>query len=109
MNQRTADQRRPEQGKTDAGRQVDRSGEAIIALLHQAAELAQADCDRALQAAHQYSMQLRAAEDRAEKLQAQVQRLEQQAVVAEDWMRRIQGEIESRFLQPRPAAERRQS
>ena len=110
MNQRAgqdrgkADPRKP--AVSEASQQVDRSGEAILALLRQAAETAQADCDRAMQAAHQYSMQLRASEDRAEKLQAQVERLEQQAALAATWLARIKGEIEDRFLQP-PAAETR--
>jgi septation ring formation regulator EzrA len=77
---------------------VDQSGSAIIALLQQAAESAQADYERAAQTAHQLAMQLRAAEDRAERLQEQVKQLEQQQQHAEDWLHRIHGEIEDRFL-----------
>ena len=77
---------------------VDQSGSAIIALLQRAAETAQADFERAAQTAHQLAMQLRAAEDRAEKLQEQVKHLEQQQHHAEDWLHRIHDEIADRFL-----------
>lgn len=111
MNQRAGqDRAKGDQRKapvSEASLQVDRSGEAIMALLRQAAETAQADCDRAMQAAHQYSMQLRAAEDRAEKLQAQVERLEQQAAQAANWLSRIKGEIEDKFMQPPRAEQQR--
>lgn len=90
----------------DASRQVDRSGEAIINMLRQAAEAAEAECARAMEAAHQYAMQLRASEDRAEKLRLQVEYLEQRAIAAENWMQRIQGEIEEKFLRQRPAERR---
>lgn len=95
-------------GPADAGLQVDRSGAAIINLLRQAAEAAEADCSRAMEAAHQYSMQLRAAEDRAEKLRLQVEQFEQRAIAAENWMHRIKDEIENKFLRQRPA-DRRQA
>ena len=100
MNERTVDiLRRSIAAQNDD--QIDRSGTAIIALLHQAAEAAQADCDRALQAAHQSAMQLRAAEDRAEKLQARIEQLEQEAARAEEWLRRIKSEIEDKLLRQR--------
>ena len=44
---------------------VDRSGHAIVALLQEAAQVASANCERAMDVAHKLSGQLRAAEDRA--------------------------------------------
>lgn len=81
---------------------VDKSGSAIITLLHQAAEAAKADYEHAAQTAHQLAIQLRAAEDRAERLQEQVKQLQQQALHAEDWLERIHTEIAERFLRKPP-------
>ena len=77
---------------------VDQSGNAILALLQQAADVAKKDCDRALEMAHQLSLQLRAAEDRAIKLEAKVKQLEHDAQKAEDWLTYIHKEIEKKFL-----------
>ena len=77
---------------------VDRSGGAIISLLQQAADVAKADCDRAISTAHQLSLQLRAEEDRANKLQAQVNELEDAARKAEDWLAHIYKQIEGKFF-----------
>jgi septation ring formation regulator EzrA len=85
---------------------VDQSGSAIIALLQQAASAAQSDYEHAAQTAHQLAMQLRAAEDRAEKLQEQVKQMEQHALQAEKWLHRIHGEIEDRFFRNRQERDR---
>lgn len=88
---------------------VDQSGSAIIGLLHEAAEATKADFEHATQTAHQLAMQLRAAEDRAQKLQEQVKQAEQQALHAENWLHRIHDEIEDRFLRNRQEHERLES
>jgi molecular chaperone GrpE (heat shock protein) len=88
---------------------VDQSGSAIIGLLHQAAEATKADVEHATQTAHQLAMQLRATEDRAAKLQEQVKQFEQQALQAEDWLRRIHDEIENRFFRNRQEHDRSES
>jgi hypothetical protein len=80
---------------------VDQSGSAIVGLLHQAAEAAKADFEHATQTAHQLAMQLRAAEDRAQKLEEQVKQAEQQALQAENWLHRVQDEIEDKFFRNR--------
>ena len=54
---------KPKEARGD-GDAVDRSGQAIVSLLQQAAETANANCDRAMDLAHKLSMQLRAAEER---------------------------------------------
>ena len=77
---------------------VDRSGGAIMALLQQAADIAREDCDRAQTMAHQLSLQLRAEEDRANKLQAKVNQLQDDARKAEDWLAHIYKQIEGKFF-----------
>jgi hypothetical protein len=77
---------------------VDKSGSAILALLDRAADAAKEDCQRALEMAHQLSLQLRAAEDRIIKLEVKVKQLENDAHKAEDWLTYIQKEIENKFL-----------
>jgi hypothetical protein len=54
------------------GDALDQSGEAIVALLQQAATLSNENCDRAMSLAHRLSIQLRAAEDRIKQLQAEL-------------------------------------
>src|SRR5262245_17324573 len=51
------------------GDPVERSGQAIVALLQQAADTANANCDRAMDYAHKLSVQLRAAEERVKELE----------------------------------------
>jgi hypothetical protein len=48
--------------------QVDEAGEAIVAQIRTAADLAKEDCDRAMSLAHKLSRELRAAEDRTPHL-----------------------------------------
>ena len=81
--------------------QVDKSGQAIIGLLDQAARTAKEDCDRAFELAHKLSLQLREAEDRATQLQSQIEHFQERALKAENWMLRIYKEIEERFLAER--------
>ena len=85
--------------------QIDRSGQAIVGLLDQAARSAKEDCDRAFDLAHKLSLQLREAEDRAAQLQAQVDHFQDRALRAESWMVRIYKEIEDKFLSQRAQQE----
>jgi uncharacterized protein YlxW (UPF0749 family) len=82
---------------------VDASGGAIISLLQQAADQSKQDCDRAFSMAHELSLQLRAAEDRANTLHAQVKQLEDRAQKAEHWLSHIHAAIEQKFLSPQEA------
>jgi hypothetical protein len=52
---------------------VEEAGQAIIAKIQKAADLSNENCDRAMALAHKLSMQLRAAEDRINQLQAEVE------------------------------------
>jgi chromosome segregation ATPase len=82
---------------------VEEAGEAIIAKIQKAADLSNENCDRAMTLAHKLSMQLRAAEDRVNQLEAEVELLRDRAVRAERWLQTIQKEIEEKLIAPRSA------
>ena len=50
---------------------ADDAGRGIVALVQKAADLAKADCNRAMDLAHRLSSELRAAEERAREFEAQ--------------------------------------
>jgi hypothetical protein len=77
---------------------VDRSGHAIVSLLQEAAQVASANCERAMDVAHKLSGQLRAAEDRAKQLEAEVRHYQDRAFRAEKWLLRVYKEIEDKFF-----------
>ena len=79
---------------------VDRSGNAIVSLLQQAADLTNADYDRAMQTASALSGQLRACQDRVSQLEGDVAIMEERALRAEQWLDKVRGEIEHKFLHP---------
>ena len=85
------------------GTPVEEAGEAIVAKIQRAAELANENCDRAMTLAHKLSMELRAAEDRINQLEAEVELLRDRAVRAERWLQTIQKEIEEKLIAPRSA------
>jgi len=82
---------------------VEEAGEAIIAKIKKAADLSNENCDRAMKLAHKLSMQLRAAEDRINQLEAELELLRARAVRAERWLQAIQKEIEEKLIAPRSA------
>src|SRR5207302_10288660 len=55
------------------GDPVERSGQAIVALLREAADVAKETCERAVHTADQLAVKLRAAEDRIKELEGDVQ------------------------------------
>ena len=109
MNQRSIDT--PEQvlkfapkGKPRDDRDAtDQAGHALVAMLQQAANLSNDNCDRAMTLAHKLSMQLRAAEDRINQLQAEVEHFQSRAVRAEGWLQVVQKEIEEKLIAPMAA------
>ena len=58
---------------------ADDAGHGIIALLQKAADMAKADCDRAMSLAHKLSLQVRAAEERAHASEAREKEAEERA------------------------------
>jgi hypothetical protein len=57
----------------------------IVAQIQRAAELANENCDRAMKLAHKLAMELRAAEDRINQLEGEVQLVRDRAARAEHW------------------------
>ena len=85
---------------------ADDTGNGIIALVHKAAEAAKEDCARAMDLAHNLSLQLRAAEDqlraaeeRARELEAEADHFRKRAATAEKWLVVIHNEVEQTFFQ----------
>jgi len=84
----------------DDGDPLDRSGQAIMELLQQAAETANSNCDRAMELAHKLSVQLRAAEERIRELESDTNHFHDRAQRAEKWLARIYKDIEDKFFNP---------
>jgi hypothetical protein len=78
---------------------ADDAGQAIIALLKNAADTAKEDCARAMDLAHRLSFQLRAAEERAREAEAEAAHFRDRTTRAETWMLRIRDEVEQTFFQ----------
>jgi len=59
--------------------------------------------------AHKLSMQLRAAEERINQLEAEIQLFRDRAAHAEGWLQTIQKEIEEKLIAPRSAPSNEQT
>jgi hypothetical protein len=88
---------------------VEEAGQAIVAKIQRAAELANENCDRAMRLAHKLSMELRAAEDRIHQLENEAQLFRDRAARAEGWLQTIHREIEEKLIAPRLASGTEQS
>src|SRR5689334_23134388 len=104
MNQRETDTSEqvlkfaPKEKAPNRVAQLDDAGQAIVAQIRTAADLAKEDCDRAMSLAHRLSMELRAAEDRTHEMEAEAEHWRERAARAEQWLRIIQNEIEEKLL-----------
>jgi len=87
-----------ENAGTDGPDQLDRAGQTILQMLNNAANLAEANSQHALDIAQKFSHQLRAAEARIAELEAEGQTYQERAERAEQWLHRVYSEIEDRFL-----------
>ena len=94
----------PKERPRGYGPLVEEAGEAIIAKIQKAADLSNENCDRAMKLAHKLSMQLRAAEERINQLEAEVELFRDRAARAEGWLQTIQKEIEEKLIAPRSAS-----
>ena len=88
----------PKEKASNRAAQLDDAGQAIVAQIRTAADFAKEDCDRAMSLAHKLSMELRAAEDRTQQMAREVKHWRDRAARAEQWLRRIQQEIEEKLL-----------
>ena len=88
---------------------LDDAGQAIVAQIRTAADLANQDCDRAMSLAHKLSMELRAAEDRTHQLLAEVELWRNRATRAEECFEqfRKRSRTSSSFGDRYPAAKKR--
>ena len=80
------------------GDQLDSAGQAIVDLLHTAADKAETDSRQALETAQRLSSQLRAAQDRIAELEAELKSYREKADHAEEWLSKISAEIEDRLI-----------
>ena len=87
-----------ENASSDHADQFDRAGQTILQMLHNAANLAEANSQQALDTAQQLAHQLRAAEARIAELEAERQAYQQRTERAKQWLHRIYTEIDNRFL-----------
>jgi hypothetical protein len=96
----------PKKGSPDATMVADDAGREIVALVQKAADLAKADCDRAMDLAHRLSSELRAAEERAREFEVEANYFRDRAAYAEEWLVRIHTEVQHTFFQKREQQQR---
>ena len=89
--------------KQQSANPADEAGQAVIAQIQKAAQLANENCDRAMALAHKLAMQLRGAEDKITQLEAEVAVFRDRASRAEGWLQTIHSEIEQKLIAPRSA------
>jgi hypothetical protein len=94
----------PKELPRNHGTPAEEDGQAIIAKIRKAADLSNETCDRAMALAHKLAMQLRAAEDRISRLEAEVVLFRDRAARAEEWLQTIHKEIEEKLIAPRSAS-----
>src|SRR5215212_6892854 len=76
---------------------LDRSGNAIIALLGKAAEGVQVNQERANATVQRLTNETKAAEDRVRQLEVEIQHCKDRALRAEGWLLQICKEVEAKF------------
>jgi hypothetical protein len=86
--------------------ELDAAGQAILKLLHMAADVADANSRHAVETAQKLSRQLHEAENRITELEAENQLYREKAEHAEQWLHKISAEIEERLIRL-PQEERR--
>jgi hypothetical protein len=96
----------PKKGPPNATMVADDAGRGIVALVQKAADLAKADCNRAMDLAHRLSSELRAAEERAGEFEAQANYFRDRAAHAEEWLVRIRREIQETFFETKEQQQR---
>ena len=96
----------PKKGSPDATMVADDAGHGIVALVQKAADLAKADCNRAMNLAHRLSSELRAAEERAREFEAEANYFRDRAAHAEEWLVRIHAEVQQTFFQKKEQQQR---
>jgi hypothetical protein len=98
-----APERKPEMHPTD------RAGEALLAMLNEAAKLSSENRECLTDLAHDLSRQLEAAHDRINQLQDDVEHFRGRAASAEKWLDLIEKEVEHTLIAPLSARWREQA
>ena len=83
-----------------------RAGHEVLTKLQYAAGIAEQNTQHAVSLAHQTAMQLRVAEDKVARLEAEIWNYKERTERAEGWLQRIAQEIEQSF--PGHAQQQRQ-
>ena len=89
----------PNKPAADATMAADDAGHHIVGLLQKASDMAKAECQRALDLAHRVSSELRDAEERARKFEAEAHHFRDRAARAEEWLVHIERELQQTFFQ----------
>jgi hypothetical protein len=99
----------PKRKSQNSGDATDNAGNALLAMLHEAAKLSHENRDSILAVAHRLSVELRAAEDRIKELEADIEDNRDRALRAEQWLERIGTEIEAKLIVPLAAIRNEQT
>ena len=89
----------PKKSPPDAIMGADDAGQHIVALVQKASDMAKVDCQRAMDLAHRVSSELREVEERARKFEAEANYFRNRAARAEEWLVRIESELQQTFFQ----------
>jgi hypothetical protein len=99
----------PKRKNQNSASPTDDAGNALLAMLHEAAKLSHENRDSILAVARRLSVELRAAEDRIKELEADIEHNRDRALHAEQWLERIQTEIEAKLIVPLAAIRNEQT
>jgi DNA repair ATPase RecN len=83
---------------------TDEAGRALIAMLQQANEVSNEARERTTRLANKLGNELRAVEDRIKELEAVISHYRERARIAEEWLQRIEREIEDKLIAPQAAS-----
>ena len=97
---------RSEGSPHNANNPTDDAGEALIAMLHEAARLSDENRRRLSSLVDDLSRQMQAAEDRIVQLEHDLDHFRGRAARAEEWLLVIEKEIEQRLMGPMAAMRR---
>ena len=91
----------PKQQPRSLGDPTDMAGQALVAMLQHAANISDDQCNEALTVVDKLYVELRSAEDRIRRLEAEIEFHRNRAARGESWLRRIQKEVEENLIAPR--------
>ena len=84
--------------RSDPNDPLDKAGHLILDMVGQAASIAEANYQQAVEVSRNLSAQLRGAEDRIRELEATVRQHAERADRAERWLHQVSVEIEQKFF-----------